>query len=156
MIAVFGSRLTVRVAMTDAATDAATDATLSRLTVLVIEDEPFTRTVVSRVVARLGCAAVLQAADAVSGLAILRERPVDVVLCDVDMKPVSGLELLRRLRSGGSEAERRLPLIFLSGRADPETVAAAGTLGNTTFLVKPVQAELLRRALLRHAGFDQY
>ena len=131
-------------------TDAATDAPLSRLTVLVIEDEPFTRTVVARVVAKLGCATVLEAGDALTGLAILRARPVDLVLCDVDMKPVNGLELLRHLRTGDSEAERRLPLVFLTGRADPEDVAVADTLGRTAFLVKPVQPELLRRAMLRH------
>jgi len=133
-------------------TDAPTDALLSRLTVLVIEDEPFTRTVVARVAASLGCAAVIEAGDAVTGLATLRGQPVDVVLCDVDMKPVNGLELLRHLRTSESAAERRLPLIFLTGRAAPEDVAAANTLGNTTFLVKPAQPDLLRRALLRHAA----
>ncbi len=133
-------------------TGAPPDNPLSRLTVLVIEDEPFTRTVVSRVVASLGCAGVLEAGDAVSGLAILRARQVDVVLCDLDMKPVNGLDLLRDLRTSENEAERRLPLIFLTGRADPEDVAAADTLGSTAFLIKPAQPDLLRRALLRHAG----
>lgn len=133
-------------------TDAAPEDTLSRLTVLVIEDEPFTRTVVARVAASLGCAAVLEAADAVTGLAILRSLRIDVVLCDVDMKPVNGLELLRDLRTSEDAAERRLPLIFLTGRADPDDVAAADTLGNTGFMLKPVQPDLLRRALLRHAG----
>ena len=130
--------------------DAATDDPLSRLTVLVIEDEPFTRTVIARVVANLGCAGVLEAGDALTGLATLRARPVDLVLCDVDMKPVNGLELLRHLRASDNEAERLVPLIFLTGRADPEDVVAANTLGRTAFLVKPVQPGLLRQAMLRH------
>ncbi|MEI6559349.1 MAG: response regulator [Rhodospirillaceae bacterium] len=125
------------------------DARLPRLTVLVIEDEPFTRTVTARVVAGLGCAAVLEAGDAVTGLQLLRCQRVDIVLCDIDMKPVTGLELLRDLRTSDDEAERRLPLIFLTGRAGPEEVAAANTLGRTAFLVKPVQPDLLRRSLLQ-------
>ncbi|MEI7607869.1 MAG: response regulator [Rhodospirillaceae bacterium] len=137
-------------------TDSATDTPLSRLFVLVIEDEPFTRTVVTKLVETLGCARVQAAESAVAGLAILRQglvnASVDVVVCDIDMKPVNGLDLLRALRTSDSERERRLPLIFLTGRAAPEDVAAADTLGHTAFLLKPPQPDALRKALLRHAA----
>ena len=125
---------------------------LSGLSVLVIEDEPFTRTVTSRVVAGLGCAAVHEAGDAVTGLDILGRQRIDAVVCDIDMRPLTGLDLLRRLRTSDDPGRRYLPLIFLTGRADPADVAAAAQLGHTSFLLKPVQPALLRETLEHHCG----
>ena len=126
------------------------DDPMSRLSVLVIEDEPFTRTVVARVVAGLGCAAVHEAAGADAGLVILGRHRVDAIVCDVDMKPITGIDLLHRLRASDDPAERQMPLIFLTGRADPADVAVAERLGNTSFLIKPIQPAVLRRTLLHH------
>jgi len=128
------------------------DDPVSRLSVLVIEDEPFTRTVVARVVAGLGCAAVHEAGDGVTGLDIMERHHIDAIVCDVDMKPITGLELLRRLRTSDDPRDRGMPLVFLTGRADPDDIAAAGTLGHTGFLLKPVQPALLRETLRRLCG----
>ena len=133
-------------------TDAEPDNPLARLTVLVIEDEPFTRTVVARVVAGLGCAAVLESGDAVSGLETLRSRPVDVVLCDLDMKPLNGLDLLRGLRTSDSEAERRLPLIFVTGRATTQVVEHLREGGAREVLGKPFSPLHLIHLIHRFTG----
>ena len=125
-------------------------ASLSHISVLVIEDEDFTRAVVVRLLAGMGCAAVHDAACGVTALALLKSKAVDAVICDVAMKPLSGLDLLRRLRASATESERRLPLIFLTARANPEDIAVADTLGRTTFLTKPPQPAVLGETLLRH------
>ena len=69
----------------------------------------------------------------------------DLVLLDVDMPNVSGLEMLRMLK--GHPNFRDLPVIMLTGRADQDSVVKAATAGAMDYIVKPFTAEVLKRKL---------
>ncbi|WP_448188679.1 response regulator [Azospirillum sp. sgz301742] len=120
--------------------------------VLVIEDEAFTRMVLAKMLSTLGFKAVHQAQDGESGLAAVRAHAPDAVLCDVEMAPVDGLGFLRALRASDDPRHKVLPVLFMTNRADPARVAEAGTLGVNTFLVKPATPEALREKLGERLG----
>ncbi|HYD67087.1 response regulator [Azospirillum sp.] len=121
-------------------------------TVLVIEDEAFTRMVLAKMLATLGFKAVHQAADGEAGLAAVREHRPDVVVCDVEMTPLDGLGFLRALRAGGDPRHAALPVIFMTNRADEGRMAEARDLGADAFLVKPATPDSLRAALGARLG----
>ncbi|MGQ9368484.1 response regulator [Azospirillum sp. A39] len=115
--------------------------------VLVIEDEAFTRMVLAKMLANLGFKAVHQAPDGEAGLAAVVAHAPDAVVCDVEMKPLDGLGFLKALRAGNDARAKALPVVFLTNRADPAVVAEAAALGADTFIVKPATPDTLRAKL---------
>ena len=117
--------------------------------ILVVDDEPFMRRTVRAMLRRIGCPFVEEAHDGEAALAsVAREKP-DLVLCDIDMKPMGGLKFVRRLRNNADPALRDLPVIMLTSYADPGVVQAAAKLGISGYLVKPVSPKLLADRLDR-------
>lgn len=112
--------------------------------VLVIEDEPFTRKVLAKMLSNLGFAAVYQAGDGHAGLEAVHAHVPDVVVCDVEMLPMDGLEFLRSLRE---EGHALIPVAFMTNRADETRIAEARALGSDAFLVKPASPDTLRQCL---------
>ncbi|MFO1076948.1 MAG: response regulator transcription factor [Planctomycetota bacterium] len=85
-----------------------------------------------------------------AALAAARGRPVDIVLLDINLGPMSGLEVLRTLRQEGNQT----PIIVLSARQDEYDKVAALRLGADDYVTKPFGvAELLARidSVLRRA-----
>lgn len=119
--------------------------------VLVVDDESFTRMVLARMLADLGFRAVHQAADGVAALEAVRLNRPDVVLCDVEMTPLDGLEFLRALRAADGSV-RSIPVLLMTNRADPQRTAEAGAAGADAVLQKPVTRDLLHAALGRRLG----
>ena len=90
---------------------------------------------------------VRTAADAADGIrAILTDQP-DLILSDVGMPYLDGMELLRALRSDA--LTRAIPVIFLTGRDDDDTLVKAHQLGVDDFLTKPIQSEDLLSSINR-------
>jgi DNA-binding NtrC family response regulator len=88
---------------------------------------------------------VRTAEDAERGLALLAERSADVVLTDVRMPGMDGLELLRLLRQRAPE----VAVILMTAYDDLPTVATAMREGAVDFLVKPLELEHLRSVIRR-------
>ena len=105
---------------------------------LVVDDEPVTRLMVKRMLERLGCAPVLEAANGVAAQEVLREHPdVALVLTDIMMPGMDGLELLR----WGREAVPGAMWIVLSGLETFDSAVAAIRLGAFDFLSKSPHLE---------------
>jgi len=74
------------------------------------------------------------------GLRRLDEEGYDLVLCDIKMTPINGLEVLARIRSG----HPAIPVIMLTGFVDDQIMERAQAIGSSAFLIKPVRkAELI-------------
>lgn len=81
------------------------------------------------------------AEDAIEGgKALLAEQP-DVIICDLKMPYMDGLELLSLLRS--DEGTNSLPVILVSGQSDIDTLSKAVKLGASDYLIKPLTRERL-------------
>ncbi|OFZ85483.1 MAG: hypothetical protein A2V78_00920 [Betaproteobacteria bacterium RBG_16_64_18] len=83
--------------------------------------------------------AVRTASDAADGIRYILAETPDLILSDIAMPYLDGMELLRALRSDA--ATRRIPVIFLTGREDDDTLVKARQLGVDDFLTKPIQVE---------------
>jgi CheY-like chemotaxis protein len=112
--------------------------------ILVVDDSPSVRRVVSGMLKNAGWA-VQAARDGVEALEILgRERPAAVLL-DIEMPRMDGYELIATIRS--QDMYRNLPLIVLTSRAATKHKQRADQLGADAYLVKPYQDEQLINTL---------
>ena len=119
-------------------------------TILVADDEPGMRESVARALRREGFH-VISAEDGAAALATLRTAPVDLLIADLRMPGLDGLELLRAVRLLAPETE----VIVLSGHGTVEEAVEAMKEGAYDFLTKPFDraplVRVVRQALDRHA-----
>jgi adenylate cyclase len=103
--------------------------------ILVVDDTPANVHILKLRLAAQGYA-VLTAADGEEALAAARESQPDLILLDVMMPKVDGLEVCRRLRSDPSFPFT--PIILITAKADPKDVVAGLEAGGDEYLTKPV------------------
>jgi len=100
---------------------------------LIVDDEPMVRRPLRRTLER-GGHQVLEAANVAEARALLEVEPIELVLCDVNMPGGSGLELVRAIADGDSDAA----IVMLSGVDDPAVANEALAIGAFGYLVKPI------------------
>lgn len=114
--------------------------------VLIIDDEPAMLEIVEIFVTDLGAKACL-APDGLTALKILQTQPVSLILSDIKMPGLNGLDLMRKLNAQCIN----VPVVYLSGYSDRDLVLRALRLGALDFISKPFRqaefAKVLRRAL---------
>lgn len=119
----------------------------SALKVLVIDDETYIRRVVTQLLRRLEVTYIVEAAEGKQGfMEVVRNRP-DVVLCDINMKPVDGMTFLSILRKTSNAEIAQTPVIFLTADSQQETVIRAAKLHVNGYLVKPVSLTDLKKRI---------
>ena len=112
--------------------------TLRKSHVLVVDDEELYRRALERILARAGHN-VLMARDATEAMGIVSSQPVDLVLCDIKMPGINGLELVRQIH----EVEPDLPCIVITGYSSAENSIEALRAGAFWYLEKPFEQERL-------------
>jgi len=114
--------------------------------VLVIEDNLAFRDLLRLHLHQAGHA-VQVAADPEEGLRSLIDTPPDLILLDLDLPYLNGLEVLQALRS--DPASQKIPVIIVTGNADEEVNDRCRTIGIDGFLTKPFKAEHLIKAIAK-------
>ena len=110
-------------------------------TVLVIDDDPLIRRLISATLKDVGGFTVHEAEDGEAGLDAAASLAPAVVLCDFEMPGISGVETVRRLREDGLTAT----VVMLTGSALADTEVQARAAGVDRFLTKPFSPlEVLR------------
>jgi len=110
---------------------------IKRARVLVVEDERIMSTFIMGNLRRLG---ILDLFALENGAIALREVPTikpDLILTDVHMQPMGGIEFVRKLRASAQSQLANIPVIFLSADSSASTVGEALPLGVAGYLVKP-------------------
>jgi DNA-binding NtrC family response regulator len=115
----------------------AEDFKLRRSHVLVVDDEELYRRALERILVRCGYA-VTCARDAGEAMAVVTAEPVDLVLCDVRMPGISGLELVRQIH----DVDADLPCIVMTGYDSVEHSVDALRAGAFWYLHKPFEGSL--------------
>jgi CheY-like chemotaxis protein len=113
-----------------------------RRSVLIADDDADTRLML-RTVLELNSFKVLEAADGEAAVQLVEKERPDVVLMDFSLPVIDGLAALRRIRASTTTPE--VPIIFLSGRAEPAPQMAAREAGCNDYLVKPVDLDQVVR-----------
>jgi len=118
---------------------------MSRPTILVVEDD---RPLQDALVTTLESAGfnVLAAGDGAEALDVLGGTEVDLVVSDVEMKPVDGRELLRKLQQRPAPP----PLLLMTAYGTIDQAVAAMRDGAVDYLVKPFEAEVLEQRVARY------
>lgn len=120
--------------------------------ILIVEDEPAQRTILSYNLSREGYQAV-EAADGDEALLIVQEQEFDLILLDWMLPGVSGIEICRRLKRG--QKTKDIPVVMLSARGEDADKVRGLDTGADDYLSKPYSLpELLARvrSQLRRAG----
>lgn len=123
-------------------------APLTALRVLVAEDNVLSQDVFRRQLARLGCAATI-VGDGVAAWDCWQRDDYDVLLTDVHMPGLDGLELARRIRGAEAGRARRTFIVGVSANALKEAERSALLHGMDDYVTKPLTLETLRAALAR-------
>jgi two-component system chemotaxis response regulator CheY len=115
-----------------------------KLIVLVIDDQDYVRSIIVQLLKRLGVGRVLECSNGAEALGLLEQNKPDLILCDIKMAPVDGLQFLRDVRGGLGGNDPDVPIIFLTSASDRGTVQAAIESEVDGYLVKPVSADDLK------------
>ena len=120
-------------------------------TILIVEDDPHTVEVVQLYLRRDGHQ-VISAADGLEGLRLAREARPDLVVLDLMLPAVDGIEVCRLLRE-----ESDVPIVMLTARVEEEDRLASLDLGADDYVTKPFSPRELAariRAVLRRSARD--
>jgi two-component system chemotaxis response regulator CheY len=119
---------------------------LAGLSVLIVDDIKAMRAIIRTTLRNFGIEQVVEAADGLAALEILSERQVDVVISDICMAPMDGIEFTRRLRQPNNGLNPFVPVLMVSGHTEVSLVKEAQAAGVTAFLAKPITpANLLKK-----------
>ncbi|HHQ4930585.1 TPA: ATP-binding protein [Aeromonas hydrophila] len=130
--------------------DEGTSQSMDRLQVMVVDDHPTNRLLISQQLSYLGHDCIV-AESGEQALQLFREASIDVMITDFNMPGMSGLELARRCRAHEqSENGKRCVILGLTADARKEQVDEAHAAGMDDCLFKPVGLEVLARCLRQH------
>ncbi len=116
------------------------DAATNQARILIVDDDPHTLEILRRWLNREGYATV-SAEDGPSCLKALTGDPIDVIVLDVMMPGMDGLEVCERLQA--NDAWRQIPVILLTAKDDMETRSRGMSLHVSEYLTKPVNKQEL-------------
>lgn len=117
---------------------------MNRRYVLVVDDEPNMRRVLEIMLGAAGYA-VFSAANGREALALLRSTPVDLLITDLRMPEMDGIELLRQMRADGIDA----PVIMITAHGSVETAVAAMKFGASDYILRPFDIDALELVIAR-------
>jgi two-component system chemotaxis response regulator CheY len=113
--------------------------------IMVVDDQRAMRALVRSSLIDLGCVNAVECADGREALAALKQRPVHLVISDLNMPNLDGLGLLRAMR--GEPNLANIAFIMLTSRGEVELVKEAVALGVNNYLVKPFTLATLKRKI---------
>ncbi|HKQ44305.1 MAG TPA: response regulator [Rhizomicrobium sp.] len=118
-------------------------AGFDNLKALIVEDNGHMRSLLRALLNSVGIKHVAEAAHGHAAIDALRERKPDLVLTDMAMKPMDGIEFTRYVRNHEYSPNPFVPIIMISGHTERYRVEAARDAGVTEFLAKPITARNL-------------
>ena len=116
------------------------------LGVLIVDDQEMVRGICRQVVESLGYRPFL-AETGLQALEVIEQQPVDLIIADIRMPGMSGIELLERVKTGNP----RIEVIIMTGYASVPSAVQAMKLGAADYIVKPFSSEEMELLLARLA-----
>ena len=108
---------------------------LHDLKVLVVEDQSEARAMMKQMMLEMGITQIFEASDGREALSFIDSAYdfIDMVICDWNMPAMTGMELLRQLRT----VDPDLPFLMVTGRGDKDSVVEAKSSGVSAYIRKP-------------------
>lgn len=118
--------------------------------VLIVDDYKTMLRILRNLLRQLNFVNIEEATDGSMALDMLRQETFGMVISDWNMEPMTGIQLLREVRSDGSL--KSLPFIMITAESKSENVIAAKEAGVSNYIVKPFNAETLRTKIVSVLG----
>lgn len=118
-------------------------AGLASLHVLVVDDNPHMRSIVVAILRGAGFAQIKEASDGAHALEELRTSVADIIIVDLNMTPIDGLEFTKMLRTADDSPWPFVPVIMMTGHTERSKVMAARDAGINELVAKPISAKTL-------------
>ena len=122
--------------------------------ILIVDDYKTMLRIVRNLLKRVGFENVDEAADGGEAFNKMKEKKYGLVISDWNMEPVTGLDLLKQVRSDGNM--KGTPFIMITAESKTENVIAAKEAGVSNYIVKPFNAETLKQKLTAVLGDFQF
>jgi two-component system, chemotaxis family, chemotaxis protein CheY len=111
--------------------------------ILVVEDSPTMRQLITFALKRIAGAKVIEATDGVDALRKLSSEKIDLILADINMPVMDGLKLVGLVRN--DQRHRHVPIIIITTEGAKEDRERAIAIGANAYLAKPIQTQELVR-----------
>jgi two-component system chemotaxis response regulator CheY len=118
--------------------------------VLIVDDYKTMLRILRNLLKQLNFVNIEEATDGGMALDLLRKEKFGLVISDWNMEPMTGIQLLREVRS--DDTLKHLPFIMITAESKSENVIAAKEAGVSNYIVKPFNAETLRTKLVSVLG----
>lgn len=118
--------------------------------ILIVDDYKTMLRIIRNLLKQIGFQNVDEATDGQAALEQLRQRDYGLVISDWNMEPMTGLDLLREVRS--DDVLRPVPFIMVTAESKTENVVAAKEAGVNNYIVKPFNAATLKTKLVAVLG----
>ncbi|MDG1727163.1 MAG: response regulator [Emcibacteraceae bacterium] len=120
------------------------------LSILIVDDYKTMLRIIRNLLKQLGFHNVDEATDGAEALNKLRSKNYDLVISDWNMEPMTGYELLNKVRS--DDMLKALPFIMVTAESKTDNVIAAKKAGVNNYIVKPFNAATLKSKLTSVLG----
>ena len=110
------------------------------LKALIVEDNQHMRTLLRSLLNALGITTVFESTNGEDAFVMLRDKQPDLILSDLSMKPMDGIEFVREVRMSKASPNPYIPIIMVTGHTERHRVEAARDAGVTELLAKPITA----------------
>lgn len=120
--------------------------------ILIVDDSEIMRAMLKKVIAMSDAPVkeIYEATNGVEGLKVLEDELVDVVLSDINMPQMNGIEMIEKIKS--TDETKHLPIIVVSTEGSAHVVDNLMNMGIREYLRKPFTPETVRDALKKVLG----
>ncbi|MDA8363063.1 MAG: response regulator [Gammaproteobacteria bacterium] len=118
-----------------------------QIRILVVDDDDFTRKIILTVLRDLGHSDVVDTASAESAITVFESGSFDLIITDVNMPGMNGLQFIQMIRSGKTHAEPSTRIMVATIFSQTEILGTALALDVNGFLVKPIVPDVVERKL---------
>jgi two-component system chemotaxis response regulator CheY len=119
------------------------------LDILLVDDNRHMRVLLAEILRSVGVRMIREASDGAEGLKVIVDHPLDLIITDLSMKPLDGIDFVRLLRRSQESRNKTVPVIMITGHATSARVSEARDAGVNEFLTKPLNARAILQRLHR-------
>jgi two-component system chemotaxis response regulator CheY len=110
------------------------------LKILIVDDNHHMRVLVSEILKAVGVRHIFEASDGSQALQAMRGQSIDIIITDLSMQPLDGIDFTRLLRMSPDSPNPMCPVIMITGHSTIARVQEARNAGVNEFLAKPLTA----------------
>jgi len=110
------------------------------LKILLVDDNHHMRVLLTEILRAIGVKQIYEANDGAEALNMMRGVAVDIVMTDLSMQPMDGIDFVRLLRNSPDSPNQMCPVIMITGHSTQRRVTEARDAGVNEFLAKPLTA----------------